>query len=95
MIALGWLDFFILVGSGEVSKVGAYTFLIPLIANIISILFLHESITVNLLVGLCFILVSIYLVNLKKLETKKRSKESVVEEIDSALKGETSIKIDL
>ncbi|MFT8314880.1 MAG: DMT family transporter [Clostridium sp.] len=72
VIALGWLAFFILIGSGEVSKVGSYTFLIPLIANIISILFLHESTTVNLLVGLCFILVSIYLVNSKKPFNKKK-----------------------
>ncbi|MCM3342461.1 DMT family transporter [Paenibacillus sp. MER TA 81-3] len=75
VIALGWLTYFVLIGSGEASKVGSYTFLIPLISNIISITFLHEAITINLLVGLFLILISIYLVNSKqknKLNPKAR-----------------------
>jgi len=36
VIAFGWLAFFILVGSGEASKVGSFTFLIPLIAIMFS-----------------------------------------------------------
>ncbi len=65
VIALGWLTYFVLIGSGEASKVGAFTFLIPLISNIASVIFLHEQFTFNLVVGLVFILFSIYLVNVK------------------------------
>jgi drug/metabolite transporter (DMT)-like permease len=65
VIALGWLAFFTLVGSGEASKVGSYTFLIPLIAIICSAFILHESITLNLLAGLLLIVISICFVNIK------------------------------
>jgi len=33
VIAFGWLIYFILIGSGEASKVGAYTFMILVISN--------------------------------------------------------------
>ncbi|WP_342043890.1 DMT family transporter [Bacillus sp. OTU2372] len=65
VIAFGWLAFFTLVGSGEASKVGSFTFLIPLIAIICSSFLLHESITINLVIGLLFIVFSICLVNMK------------------------------
>ena len=65
VIAFGWLAFFTLVGSGEASKVGSFTFLIPLIAILCSSFMLHEKITLNLLVGLLFILISILFVNIK------------------------------
>lgn len=65
VIALGWLAYFTLIGSGEASKVGAYTFLIPLIAIISSAIFLHEAITLSLFVGLLFIVGSICCVNMK------------------------------
>ncbi|MBJ8028482.1 DMT family transporter [Bacillus cereus group sp. N21] len=65
VIAMGWLAYFTLVGAGEASTVGAYTFLIPLIAIIISSIFLHEAITISLFVGLLFIVVSICFVNIK------------------------------
>jgi len=64
VIAFGWLIFFTLVGSGEASKVGSYTFLIPLIAIICSSFLLHESITFKLVIGLLFIVFSICLVNI-------------------------------
>ncbi|SDN52496.1 Uncharacterized membrane protein [Fictibacillus solisalsi] len=70
VIAFGWLAFFTLVGSGEASKVGSFTFLIPLIAILCSSFLLHESITLNLVVGLLFIVVSIIFVNMK-LKSKK------------------------
>ncbi len=63
--ALGWLAFFKLIGSGEASKVGSFTFLIPLIAIIISILFLGETVTFKLVAGLVLIISSIALVNSK------------------------------
>lgn len=65
VIAMGWLAYFTLVGAGEASKVGAYTFLIPLIAIIVSSIFLHEAITMSLFIGLLFIVVSICFVNIK------------------------------
>ncbi|MEE6450701.1 DMT family transporter [Gottfriedia acidiceleris] len=65
VIAMGWLSYFALVGAGEVSKFGSYTFLIPLIAIITSSIFLHEAITISLFVGFLFIVVSIYFVNKK------------------------------
>ncbi|WP_282943210.1 DMT family transporter [Paenibacillus sp. RC67] len=65
VIALGWLAFFKLVGSGEASKVGSFTFLIPLISIICSVLFLGEKITITLVAGLILILLSIVLVNSK------------------------------
>jgi drug/metabolite transporter (DMT)-like permease len=65
VIACGWLAFFTLVGSGEASKVGSFTFLIPLIAIICSSFLLKEHITLNLLVGLFFIVISILFVNIK------------------------------
>ena len=70
VIAFGWLAFFTLVGSGEASKVGSFTFLIPLIAIICSSFLLHESITIKLVIGLLFIVFSICLVNMK-IKTQK------------------------
>ncbi|MDR4949168.1 DMT family transporter [Neobacillus cucumis] len=65
VIAFGWLAYFTLVGSGEASKVGSYTFLIPLIAIVCSSFMLHEAITLKLLAGLLLIVVSICCVNLQ------------------------------
>ncbi|PFU21956.1 DMT family transporter [Bacillus cereus] len=65
VIAMGWLVYFTLVGAGEASKVGSYTFMIPLIAIIISSMFLHEAITLSLFIGLLLIVVSICFVNIK------------------------------
>ncbi|RFU66667.1 DMT family transporter [Peribacillus glennii] len=65
VIAFGWLAFFTLVGSGEASKVGSFTFLIPLIAILFSSFLLNEHITLNLLIGLILIVISILFVNIK------------------------------
>jgi drug/metabolite transporter (DMT)-like permease len=65
VIALGWLDFFTLVSSGEASKVATYTFLIPVISILGSSLFLHEPVTLNLFIGIILVVVSIALVNIK------------------------------
>jgi len=64
-IPLSWVVFYTLVRSGDASKVASYTFLVPLIAIFIGVLFLHEPLSVYLLVGLVFIVVSIYMVNRK------------------------------
>ncbi|TDG00109.1 DMT family transporter [Paenibacillus piri] len=65
VITAGWLVFYHLIGAGEASEVASYTFLIPLIAILISTLFLHEPFTLYLLAGLILIVISIYLVNRK------------------------------
>lgn len=71
VIAIGWLIYFTLIGSGEVSKVGSYTFLIPVVSIVISALFSHENITINLLVGLLLIVISILLVNINQKSIQK------------------------
>ncbi|MEK4670255.1 DMT family transporter [Niallia sp. FSL R7-0271] len=65
VIAFGWLAYFTLVGTGEASKVGSYTFLIPLIAIFCSSIVLNESITFKLVLGLICIIISICFVNIK------------------------------
>ncbi|WP_233711052.1 EamA family transporter [Lederbergia citrisecunda] len=60
-----WLVFFTLVSSGEASKVSTYTFFIPVIAILGSSLFLHEAVTINLIVGMIIVVLNIALVNLK------------------------------
>lgn len=65
VIALGWLVFYKLIGSGEASKVAAYTFLIPVVAIVTGILFLDEPFTLSLLGGLLLIILSILCVNRK------------------------------
>jgi drug/metabolite transporter (DMT)-like permease len=71
VIAVGWLVFFTLIGSGEASKVASYTFLIPIVAIITGMMFLHEAFTLSLLEGLLLIVVSIYLVNRKRSASKE------------------------
>lgn len=63
VIAVGWLIFFKLVGSGEASTVGSYTFLIPVISIACSVIFMGESLTMNLIIGFVMIVGSIILVN--------------------------------
>jgi drug/metabolite transporter (DMT)-like permease len=64
-ISASWVVYFILVGSGDASKVASYTFLVPLIAVFSGTLFLHEPFTIYLVIGLILIGMSIYLVNRK------------------------------
>lgn len=65
VIALGWLVFYRLIGSGEAGRVASYTFLIPLVAIAVGMLFLHEPFSLSLLAGLTLIVLSIYCVNRK------------------------------
>lgn len=64
-IPLAWLVYFILVRSGEATKIATYTFLVPLIALVIGTIFLHEPITIFLILGLILIITSICCVNYK------------------------------
>ncbi|MDQ0903471.1 MULTISPECIES: DMT family transporter [unclassified Paenibacillus] len=63
VIALGWLVFYRLIGSGEASKVASFTFLIPLVAILTGCLIFSEPFTVSLFAGLVLILLSIYFVS--------------------------------
>ncbi|MFF2090509.1 DMT family transporter [Paenibacillus sp. NPDC058174] len=65
VIAIGWIVFYKLINSGEASRMSSFTFLIPLVAIMISTLFFNEPFTFSLLGGLVCILASIYLVNRK------------------------------
>jgi drug/metabolite transporter (DMT)-like permease len=75
-IAAPWVVYFVLVNSGDASKVASYTFLVPLISVLCGTLFLHEPFTVYLLVGLLLIAVSIYLVNRKPFKQRTRQENS-------------------
>ncbi|BCG61522.1 DMT family transporter [Paenibacillus sp. URB8-2] len=83
VIALGWLVYFKLINEGEAGKVGSYTFLIPLVSIGSSVLFLNEEITVNLVIGLILVVISIVLVNVRF----RRSPASVVTEIRALEEG--------
>lgn len=65
VIAMGWLVYFKLISAGDVSKVGSYTFLIPLISILCSVFFLNERININLIIGFVLVISSIVLVNRK------------------------------
>ncbi len=66
VIAMGWLAYFTLVGAGEASKVGAYTFSYSTNRYYCKFNFSYsEAITISLFIGLLFIVVSICFVNIK------------------------------
>lgn len=73
VIALGWLVYFKLIGSGEASTVGSFTFLIPVVSIVCSILFLDESLSLNLVAGMALIVGSIVLVNARPKGRKLRT----------------------
>lgn len=54
-----------LMNEGEASKVGAFTFLVPILSVIVSSIFLGEAITFKLFIGMLLVGGSIYLVNRK------------------------------
>lgn len=54
-----------LMNEGEASKVGAFTFLVPILSVIVSSIFLGEAITFKLFIGMILVGGSIYLVNRK------------------------------
>lgn len=62
-IPLAYIIYYKLMNAGEASKVGTFTFLVPIIAVIISTVFLDEPVTYRLVVGLLLVGVSIYFVN--------------------------------
>lgn len=62
-IPLAYIIYYKLINAGEASKVGTFTFLVPIIAVFIGTLFLDEPVTYRLVVGLLLVGVSIYFVN--------------------------------
>ncbi|MCR8842554.1 DMT family transporter [Paenibacillus sp. SC116] len=62
-IPLAYLIYYKLINAGEASKVGTFTFLVPIIAVFNSTVFLDEPVTYRLVVGLLLVGVSIYFVN--------------------------------
>lgn len=68
-MAAGQVIYFKLMNEGEASKVGSYTFLVPIISVVVSAIFLNEAITKNLFIGMILVGSSIYLVNRQKEKT--------------------------
>ncbi|UHA73317.1 DMT family transporter [Paenibacillus sp. 481] len=62
-IPLAYIIYYKLINAGEASKVGTFTFLVPIIAVFIGTVFLDEPVTHRLVVGLLLVGVSIYFVN--------------------------------
>lgn len=62
-IPVAYVIYYKLVNSGDASKVGSFTFLVPVIAVYVSTVFLNEPITITLLTGLLLVVISIFLVN--------------------------------
>lgn len=73
-MAAGQVIYFKLMNEGEASKVGSYTFLVPIISVVVSAIFLNEAITKNLFIGMILVGSSIYLVN-KQIEKTKTLEE--------------------
>ncbi len=62
-IPLSYVIYYKLINAGEASKVGSFTFLVPIIAVFIGRVFLGEPVTYTLLTGLVLVGFSIYFVN--------------------------------
>lgn len=62
-IPLAYIIYYKLINEGEASKVGSFTFLVPIIAVFIGVAFLDEPITHLLIIGLVLVGISIFLVN--------------------------------
>lgn len=73
-MVMGQVIYFKLMNEGEASKVGSYTFLVPIISVVVSAIFLNEAITKNLFIGMILVGSSIYLVN-KQIEKTKTLEE--------------------
>ncbi len=62
-IPLAYIIYYKLINAGEASKVGTFTFLVPIISVFIGTVFLDEPLTYRLVVGLLLVGLSIYFVN--------------------------------
>lgn len=62
-IPLSYIIYYKLINEGEASKVGSFTFLVPIIAVFLGAAFLDELITHLLIIGLVMVGLSIFIVN--------------------------------
>lgn len=62
-VPIAYIIYYKLMNEGEASKVGAFTFLVPIIAVFLGAAFLGEPITYLLLIGLVMVGLSIFIVN--------------------------------
>lgn len=62
-IPLSYIIYYKLINEGEASKVGSFTFLVPIIAVFLGAVFLDEAVTYLLIIGLVMVGVSIFVVN--------------------------------
>ena len=62
-IPLAYIVYYKLINEGEASKVGDFTFLVPIIAVFLGAVFLGEPITYLLVIGLAMVGLSIFIVN--------------------------------
>ncbi|MFJ8066969.1 DMT family transporter [Psychrobacillus sp. NPDC096426] len=62
-VPIAYILYYKLINEGEASKVGAFTFLVPIIAVFLGAAFLGEPITYLLLIGLVMVGLSIFIVN--------------------------------
>jgi len=61
-VPIAYIIYYSLVNAGDAGKVGAFTFLVPIISVFIGTVFLKEPITYTLLAGLLLVVISISLV---------------------------------
>ena len=62
-IPLSYIIYYKLINEGEASKVGSFTFLVPIIAVFLGATFLDEAVTYLLIIGLVMVGISIFIVN--------------------------------
>ena len=62
-IPVAYVIYYSLVNAGDAGKVGAFTFLVPIISVLIGTIFLKEPVTYTLLAGLLLVVISISFVN--------------------------------
>lgn len=76
-IPLAYVIYYKLINAGEASKVGSFTFLVPIIAVFIGTVFLGEPVTYALIIGLLLVGMSIFFVNYRW----KKSNDILVEKV--------------
>ena len=84
-IPLSFLIYYKLINEGEASKVGSFTFLVPIIAVILGAVFLDEPVTYLLIVGLILVGLSILIVNYKSREKLENTLKNNVHQIKESL----------
>lgn len=84
-IPLAYIIYYKLMNEGEASKVGAFTFLVPIIAVILGATFLGEPITYLLVIGLVMVGLSIFIVNYRGKKEPFRFRKMKSNEIKESL----------